>query len=337
MSVLSLYPGFGQVTVVGNFLSVLQEFTGAGNLRLIASARSGLTAGLRALGCGRMDELLVPPYLGQCVLSALNRSSFPAMSVSSRTRGMLVFHQFGFPQKIDLIEAAAMKKGYFIINDCAHLLSGRYQGRDVVRWGDVTVMSFPKFFPSVLGGALMTAREDLLQRIDQQRAVIDEARFLDEAYDILKRVKSSDRLVSVLDVEAVFGYLPDLLAFPDRALAGLPADEKALGGEIQRRVDLWSLLKKHFPSRVPVCDDSDVVPFAIPLELRAGDREDVLEDIREQWSVDLPVLHFDFARNMLAPDYRRAVVIGCHEGWKRELVVGIVDQLQRAWHEPVYG
>ena len=44
-----------------------------------SSARAAMVYSLRAMGLNRMDEILVPPYLSHCVISALSRTSFPSM------------------------------------------------------------------------------------------------------------------------------------------------------------------------------------------------------------------------------------------------------------------
>jgi len=36
--------------------------------------------------------------------------------------------------------------------------------------------------------------------------------------------------------------------------------------------------------------------------------------------MNTPVLHFDYAQNMLKPDYRKALVVGCHEGWSEDRI-----------------
>jgi hypothetical protein len=71
-----------------------------------------------------------------------------------------------------------------------------------------------------------------------------------------------------------------------------------------------------------------VVPFAIPITGDGDHLEKLSHHIQERLEVELPVLHFDFARNMLAPDYRKAIVIGCHRQWTADLVTSVCDIIE---------
>jgi hypothetical protein len=47
--------------------------------------------------------------------------------------------------------------------------------------------------------------------------------------------------------------------------------------------------------------------------------------IKSVLNVEVPVLHFDFSRNMLKPDYRKSLVIGCHKDWTEDTVIRICE------------
>ncbi|MGB3193765.1 MAG: DegT/DnrJ/EryC1/StrS family aminotransferase, partial [Phycisphaerae bacterium] len=279
--------------------------------------------GLKAIGLQRMDEILVPPFMCWAVLAALDRAAFPAMALSARTKAILVFHQFGFPQRLDVIEKHAAARGLFILNDAAHTLFSSWEGRRIVTWGDATVVSLPKLFPCTLGGGLWTQDARILGRLAADYEALRERHrpHADEAFDRLLEIDFPDGAAAhPLEVEAVYGYLPSLVAFPEGALGRLPAGAEALRQDVVRRQRLWQMVREAFPGRTPVCEDSEVVPLAIPVGGDAAALRRVAEEISRAGDMETPVLHFDFARNMLEPDHRPAILIGCHEGWTEEVV-----------------
>jgi hypothetical protein len=88
---------------------------------------------------------------------------------------------------------------------------------------------------------------------------------------------------------------------------------------------LLAIVTSYFPERVPECSESEVIPFAIPIAGDLSQMESISERIRRQMDVEVPILHFDFARNMLEPDYRKALVIGCYADWNEDMVTGICE------------
>jgi perosamine synthetase len=70
-------------------------------------------------------------------------------------RAILAPHFFGFPQKsIAELRAFCSEKSLFLLEDCAHSLLGKVEGRRFGQWGDYTMTSLPKFFPVKEGGLL---------------------------------------------------------------------------------------------------------------------------------------------------------------------------------------
>ena len=279
-----------------------------------SSARAALVYGLRALGVTRMDEILVPPFLAHCVISALSRAAFPTMTPSQRTKAILVFHQFGYPQQIDYIERMASDNGWFIVNNCAHSLVSRNRGRMVSDWGDFTVKSFSKFYHCNLGGGLVGRNTKIQYNIDEnyRELVKKHACRADQAYEVLLKARQNPSgNEQQFDIEAVYGYLPEVVSFPTKALGYLPNTVAEIQEDADRRRNLHNIVRKYFPDRIPECKNCDIVPFAIPVEGDKMHLERASLRIKERFGIETPILHFDFARNMLNPDYRKTLVIGC--------------------------
>ena len=84
----------------------------------IPSVRTAALWILEYLGLSRhRDEILVPRYLGRCIINALSRRAFPAQSLSDRTKTAFVVHQFGFVQKLREIEDVFAGSGIPYVED----------------------------------------------------------------------------------------------------------------------------------------------------------------------------------------------------------------------------
>ncbi len=336
---ISIYPknveaGYAQK---GDFFGILKELTGE-DVIPFSCGRAALVYGMQALGFTRRDEILVPSYLGHCVLSALARTSFPTMTPSSATKGILVFHQFGYPQRLDEIQKIAARNKWFIINDCANTMFSSYDGKKVIAWGDFTMLSFAKLYACILGGGLIwhksAARDIMNENYEMLRA--SQVARAQSAYEILQKAQENAfGLETEFEIDAVYGYLPRLVAFAPQALAALPASPERIQEDADRRKRLLQIVYSYFPKSVPVHPDSDVVPFAVPISGKEAQLERLSRSIRDKFSVDVPVLHFDFACNMLDPQYRKALVVGCHHQWSQGLVIKICEYLKEYLDEKI--
>jgi hypothetical protein len=329
---IGLYPAFKEGRGSDKFFNILESIVGVKFLPFTCG-RSAIVKGLSAFGLGRMDEILVPPYIGQCVLSALSRTSFPTMTPSIRTKAILVFHQFGFPQNLADIESEAQCNGWTILNDCANTLFTQVNGRFLIEWGDFSIISLSKLYLCGIGGGFYSNHSDIYGKvfIEHERLF---GTHIDKAEQALKKlIKINKGLFgaeTIFEINGLYGYLPDLVAFPQKAYSALPSTRKDIEKDINHRKNIWATIKGILPDYVPVCkDEENIVPFAVPVSGKVFDLEKLSIDIRKKFNLDAPVLHFDFKRNMLNPDYKKSLVIGCHEGWSEELVMKICETIKR--------
>ena len=330
---ISIYPSYPENKNKDKvaFFDAIGDMTGQ-KIIPFSCARAAMVYGLRALGIGRMDEILVPPWLGQCVLSALSRIAFPTMTPSHRTKAILVFHQFGYPQHLEEIEKVASENGWIIFNDSANTIFSEYGGVKVVEWGDFSVLSFSKLYPCTLGGALVSSRSEIRDTIVSNYRMLSD-KYADRsnvAHGILEDAKRNLLGTEAeIEIDAVYGYLPELVAFPSNALQGLPSTYEEVRNDVEHRKNILRIITSYFPDHVPECSKCDVVPFAVPIAGPLEELELLSREIKEEIGADVPILHFDFDRNMLMPDYREAVVIGCHEGWHEGLVIEVCELIKQ--------
>ncbi len=295
-----------------SFFNNMEELLG-NRVYPFSSARAGLVFGLRALGFNRLDEIFVPAYLSHCILSAISRVLLPALSPSSRTKAVLAWDPFGFPQNQGDLYSAAQKHGWIIVNDKAHSFYGKLPSDSAF-----DVFSLAKIFPCVLGGALTAHHPAIQKSLDQDYPPLA-ARHADRALEARTILEAAHREGISGDmgfeVEGVFGYLPEVVAFPDGALEQLPQSKGEIITDRARRNRIWKHVSESFPDRVPCRWEEVLAPFAIPIGGRRDELERASRRLANELSVEVPVLHFDFALNLLEPTYRPALMVGCHCGW----------------------
>lgn len=139
----------------------------------VSSGRAGLYLILRALNLPPGSGVAVPLYCCPTVFEAVRRTGHrpvfvdihrqgyamsetalrQAMEADRGIRGVVVVHLFGFPARIgQIIDAAA---GLPVIEDCAHAIGTRTDGRQVGADGVASFFSFGRGkWPAVGGGAV---------------------------------------------------------------------------------------------------------------------------------------------------------------------------------------
>jgi perosamine synthetase len=161
------------------------DFYGIKHAISVNSATSGLFAAVGALRLGYGDEVIVSPYtMTACALAPMIYGAIPVFAdidpetgcldpdsiqerITSRTRGILVVHQFGFPADMDRIMALARKHSLSVIEDCAQAHGAKYKGRYVGTIGDIGVYSLNvnKTIQVGEGGVCITNNSDLAYRL----------------------------------------------------------------------------------------------------------------------------------------------------------------------------
>lgn len=313
-----------------NFFASLEDLLGS-KLVPLSCARAGMVLGLSSLGLKRMDEILVAPFMCQAVIGALSRTAFPSMNISDKTKAIMVFHQFGFPQKMDEIIKEAKRKDWIVVNDAANTIFSTFQGKPLIDYGDFTVLSFSKVYPCLLGGAFWTADRNLFLKIQAQVASFQKSHepYVLKAYDILRKYR--DGLLGETqeaEIAAIYGFLPTVVTFPKVSLQFLPATKEGIEKDNDRRRTLLKIAAKYFSKQIPLCEGCDViatgVPIAVPRNL-----ELISAGIKKVFNEEVPVLHFDYNRNMLKPDYRKALVIGFDASMTEEKMQRMCEYIQK--------
>ncbi|WP_428030753.1 DegT/DnrJ/EryC1/StrS family aminotransferase [Ancylobacter sp.] len=150
----------------------------------VASATSGLSIAMSALGIGPGDEVLLPGYLWvSCVAAVVRSGAIPRLvdvddtfcldpasierAIGPRSRAVLAVHMNGAPGRIREIAAICARHGIPLIEDCAQAAGASSGGTAVGRFGAIGVFSFQlnKNMTSGEGGMVVCEDPALHRRI----------------------------------------------------------------------------------------------------------------------------------------------------------------------------
>jgi dTDP-4-amino-4,6-dideoxygalactose transaminase len=194
----------------------------------VSSCTAALHLSMLAAGIGPGDEVIVPAMTFCATANAVIHAgatpvfadiSLPDMTldpvdvarkISPRTRALLPVHFHGRPAAMDQLRECASKHGLIIIDDAAHAVETRYNGKNMGRLGDLTCFSFyiTKNLTTVEGGMIATANKEWADRIKvlalhgmSQDAW---ARFSDAGYKHYEVVSAGFKY-NMTDLQASFG------------------------------------------------------------------------------------------------------------------------------------
>ena len=126
----------------------------------LGNGLDALHLGLKALGVGEGDEVIVPSNtyiatwlaVSQCGATPVPVEPDPRTynldparieaAVTPRTKVVLPVHLYGQPADMDAINAVAARRGLRVLDDCAQAHAARWQGRRVGGLADVSAWSF---------------------------------------------------------------------------------------------------------------------------------------------------------------------------------------------------
>jgi perosamine synthetase len=155
---------------VAAFERELADRLGVEAVAVVSSGSAALELGLRALGVGAGDEVIIPTYVCAALHHAVTRCGArpvladadpPTLSINvddvkrrlgPRTRALIVPHAFGLAVDLEPLRAL----GVPVVEDCAQTLGVRIEGRPVGSLGRLAVCSFyaTKLLTTGEGGAV---------------------------------------------------------------------------------------------------------------------------------------------------------------------------------------
>ena len=145
---------------------------------------------LRCLGIKDGDEVIVPAITWPSMIVAIMEcNAIPVIvdvgacfqmiadnlskKISNKTKVILATHLYGFYENIEEIKKIIGNKKIYIVEDCAHVVGYKLNGRMLGSLGDVAVTSFnsKKILTCGEGGCIFTNNDEIYNSLREMRAV----------------------------------------------------------------------------------------------------------------------------------------------------------------------
>lgn len=126
----------------------------------VNSGTDALLIGLKALGVGIGDEVILPSHTAVATAAAVvSTGATPVFAevsnismtidplsvvslITSKTRAIIAVHLYGFPCDLDVLKQICRENQLFLIEDCAQSTGTEYKGKKVGTVGDIGCFSF---------------------------------------------------------------------------------------------------------------------------------------------------------------------------------------------------
>ena len=174
---------------VQEFEQALSDYLGGRTVRTFTSATGALEVALQACGIGAGDEVIVPAMTFAASANVVlrvgakpvfvdvdlaTRNIDPNLiepAITSRTRAIMPVHFAGLAVDMDRVYDIARRHGLRVIEDAAHAIGTRWQGKRIGSFGDLVSFSFHpnKNMTTIEGGALSLPSDAELKVVELQR------------------------------------------------------------------------------------------------------------------------------------------------------------------------
>ncbi|MDY6945389.1 MAG: DegT/DnrJ/EryC1/StrS family aminotransferase [Pseudomonadota bacterium] len=171
--------------------TALAAHLGVGQLALFNNATNGLLTALQLVkelrGASRGAEVITTPYSFAATTHTIEWANLTPVfvdvdpqtfnidaslieaAITPRTVAILPVHCYGYPCAVDLIAKVASRHSLSVVYDAAHAFGVRLNGESLLKYGDLSVLSFhaTKVFNTFEGGAIVCPDPASKRRIDQ--------------------------------------------------------------------------------------------------------------------------------------------------------------------------
>lgn len=233
------------------FLREMAAWLGLPHVFGASSGRSAFQLALEALNLDDGSEIIFPVFTFPVMPMVAKRLGYKpvfcdvdphtlnagpehfAARISNRTGAMLATHLFGQPCPIHELAKLAKDKNIRLMEDCAHGLGVRVDGKQVGTFGDIGIFSFAegKNMPCFAGGAIATADEEIARQAER---VLEQAP-APAKWDLAQQA-ASIWVKWLLTRPSIFG----LTAYPVLRLklaTGQPLMDSAVGDDLLRKFE----------------------------------------------------------------------------------------------------
>ena len=248
--------------------------------------------------------------------------------MSESTKGILIFHQYGYPQNNKQLIEKAQQNNWFIIEDCSHALNSYYKNKRLGSFGDVGIFSLSDFFPSFMGGAIITKNKDLS---DFVRNRLKKTKNWGVKMSYISRMfyeKSNN-----LNARSFWSKWVEMSNnISDRNLSMYPKSQNIIKQcLLKNTLDKRNKNKNYFQEQfsgynvLPKIENHEkVLPYVLPF-LAEEDQLIQIVSILHNLGIRSGIHHFDVNRDMINPDFVKCICIPVHGGINQEFRKKIVE------------
>ena len=168
----------------------LAAYVGGNRLvRVMTSATAGLEMALEVAGIGPGDEVIVPAMSFAASANVIARLRAKPVfvdidlytrnidldrvpsAITPKTRAIMPVHFAGLPVDMDKLYGLAAEHGLRVVEDAAHAIGSKFQGKPIGSFGDLVVFSFHpnKNMTTIEGGAISTGDAMAAELLEQYR------------------------------------------------------------------------------------------------------------------------------------------------------------------------
>ena len=278
-------------------------------------------------------EVWVPQLMETLKYNIILKHCFPSVVQSDTTRGIIVFHQNGYPQNLNRIVTLAEENNWFLIEDCTQAIMSYYNGKRVGLFGDASIFSFSMFFPSLIGGAIITKNEQLGNYIEKKlNTTIGRGRYISFFSKLLYEKSNSPKARYFwgkwIEMSSNASDLSLKLNSRLKNVVLRRLDKKSLTLRSENRdfyqnelIDLNIIIK---PDKREV-----ITPYKMPLIATKPELNNLLRQL-QNIGLDTDLYYFDVNRDMIDPNFRECIWLPVHQDIDRDIRLHIVNVIRDA-------
>jgi len=162
--------------------------------------RVALSAILRGLGIGAGDDVLLQAFtcvaVPEGVMSVgatpiyvdvslgtpnMDPTDVPS-KITPRTKAIIIQHSYGLPADVVTLTRIAREHGIAVIEDCAHTIASKVDGRFVGSFGDAAFYSYEAAKPVFvgIGGSAIVNDDELARRVERDYSTLEQPPILSQ-------------------------------------------------------------------------------------------------------------------------------------------------------------
>jgi hypothetical protein len=133
----------------------------------IPSVRVAIGWTLEFLGCKRhSNQVLVPKFMGRCILNALSRYALPVEELTPRTALVVAVHQYGLKQDLDAVQKECVSRGLPYVEDSPYGL----ETQEELGPGSLAkFIGLTKVLPVLKGGVVISRDRSIMEFFKRKR------------------------------------------------------------------------------------------------------------------------------------------------------------------------